>query len=351
LKKLLINASGQVAAFLKRYEIWVDHTNMYKNNNKQSLVEINDCGIPCFHFTEIDRINQTKNSIVAIDCLTEGIHSINYFKQYCKNNYYIIFSNDNWNPDFYNLEIKYSLVTHHFFLFEMADIYLSPQRFCFYLEKMYKFEYPKSCIFSSTVGNVRSERNKFIRMLQNTISYDNYILKYSGQDLASKSDTYDIVHFDKGMFDPYTWILDKYYHSVSQTLPIEIYNQSYFNLVVETDIITKDNFLLTEKTIKSLISGMPFVIMSTPYFLKNLKALGFETFDSLWDESYDTIIDFDQRIVAVSNLCDQLGKFDWELYKPQLQNIARVNQLNFLNLNRLANKEFIEFENTILELL
>lgn len=351
MKNLLINASNSVSLFLQRYQIWLDYTNMYGNKHKNSIVEINTHGIPCFHYTEIDEINQNQNSIIAIDCLTEGIHSINFFKQYCKNNHYIIFCNDSWNCNTHNLDIKYSLITHRFFLFEMADTYLSPQRFCFYLDKIYNFDYPKLCIFSSTVGNVRPERDQFIHTLQNIVSYDNYILRYSGQNLAIDADMYDVVNFQQGMFDPYTSMLDKYYHTVSQSLPIAMYNQSYFNLVVETDLTTKDNFFLTEKTIKALITGVPFVIMATPYFLKNLKELGFQTFDSVWDESYDSITNFDQRIIAIGNLCNQLGNFDWEFHKRQLQSIAQINQMNFLNLNRLANKEFVEFENSIERLL
>ena len=49
------------------------------------------------------------------------------------------------------------------------------------------------------------------------------------------------------------------------------YNQSYFNIVVETDINYTDNFFLTEKTVKALLTGMPFVIVGTPDFIKNLQ--------------------------------------------------------------------------------
>ena len=83
--------------------------------------------------------------------------------------------------------------------------------------------------------------------------------------------------------------MEKYYHSISQTLPIDLYNQCRFNLTVETDLDWTNEFFLTEKTVKNLIIGMPFVSVSTPHFLKNLRSLGFETYSSVWDESYDDI--------------------------------------------------------------
>jgi hypothetical protein len=129
----------------------------------------------------------------------------------------------------------------------MADTYLSPNRFCFYLDKTYEFEYPKPCIFTSTVGNVRTQRDYFVNLLKEKITYNNFILQYSGETIGVDVSHLDVVNFKKGEFDPYTSILEKYYHNVSQTLPLAIYNQSYFNIIVETDIDYTDNFFLTEK--------------------------------------------------------------------------------------------------------
>jgi hypothetical protein len=229
----------------------------------------------------------------------------------------------------------------------MADTYLSPERYHFHSNKTYNFDYPKPCVFTSTVGTVRPERDYFINILKEKINYDNFILRYSGENFGIDADCFDIINFEKGHFDPYTVLVEKYYHSVSQTLPTSMYNQSYFNLVVETDIDYVDNFFLTEKTIKVLMTGMPFVILSTPCFLKNLQQLGFTTYNQLWDESYDSIIDYKDRIDNIVELCNKLKKFDWESNRHLLQQIQLQNQNNFLNLNRVADQEFKHFENII----
>ena len=352
MEKLLINSSGLVTGFLNRYQIWKDHQKFYYKDQQEPMVEITPSGIPTFHYTDLVEINRSSSPIIAIDCLTEGLHSHHYFSRYNKNSHYIIFSNGMWSKDTPDFGISYDIVAHLFFLFEMADTYFSPNRFCFYTNKSYKFDYPKPCIFTSTVGNVKPQRDYFINTLKEKINYNNFILRYSGENLGIDATKFDMISFEKGQFDPYIAIVEKYYHSVSQSLPINMYNQSYVNVVTETDIDIDyaDNFFLTEKTIKTLLTGMPFVVVGTVNFLKNLQQLGFTTYNQLWDESYDSILDYKSRIDAVVDLCNSLGQFDWESNKSLLEEIQLKNRSNFFNLNRVATKEFENFENIIKQL-
>lgn len=350
MEKLLINSSGLVTGFLDKYQIWKDHRKFYYKDQQESMVEINSHGIPVFHYTNLDEINCSSSPIIAIDCLTEGLHSNLFFSRYNKNKHYIIFSNSIWSKETADFGISYDIVPHLFFLFDMVDTYLSPNRFCFHTDKSYKFDYPKPCIFTSTVGNARPERDYFINTLKEKINYNNFILRYSGEDLGIDATKFDMINFEKGQFDPYTSIIEKYYHSVSQSLPINMYNQSYVNLVVETDIDYADNFFLTEKTIKTLLTGMPFVVVSTPNFLKHLQQLGFTTYNQLWDESYDSILDYKSRIDAIVGLCNSLGQFDWKSNRSLLAEIQLKNQNNFFNLMQVATQEFENFENIIKQL-
>jgi len=347
---LAINAQGLVKQFIENYCIWRDNNNFYHKQICPVLVnDIN--GIKCFHYTDVDNINLCEDKLIAIDCLTEGIHSRNFFNSYNKNKHYIIFSNGWWDVDHAGIDQNYSLVNHLFFLFEMSDTYMSSNRFCFYLDKEYKFDYPKPHVFASLIGNVKSERTYLVDKLISTINYKNFILRYSGENFGCNVDELDVIQFTKGNFDPYIPILEKYYHNVSQSLPIKIYNQSYFNLVVETDINYDHSFFLTEKTIKPLIIGMPFVIVSTPFFLKHLKKLGFCTYGELWNEDYDQEIDYKTRIDKIIDLVVKLKDFDWNGNKSKLKEISRQNQLNFLNLNHQCNLEFKNLEDCIKKLV
>ena len=106
---------------------------------------------------------------------------------------------------------------------------------------------------------------------------------------------------------------------------IDAYNNSAFEIVVETitnieqesynwdckplgrpgvDWILKaipeaNTVFFTEKTARPLLWGMPFFLHAGQYALQSLRELGFQTFDSLWDESYDTIYDPEARAAAL----------------------------------------------------
>lgn len=349
-KLLKINATGQVFEFLERYKIWHDYCNFYKGP-KHAMVEIALDGIPCFHYTDIKNINSSPSPLIAIDCLTEGLHSKKFFNRYNKNKKYILFCNGGWDTNYHHIDIDYVLVQSLFFLYLAADTYNSPNRFCYYLDKSYNFDCEKPYSFVSTIGNVRNKRNIFVTKLTQSLADRKFILRYSGLDYGEPSNHLDVMTFEVGKFDPYTFILEKYYHNVSQSLPMDMYNAARFNIVVETDIAWQHSFFLTEKTIKGLLTGMPFVSVATPNFLANIRALGFETYHSLWDESYDQETEYEKRIDMIVNLCNNLCDFDWEANREKLELIKYKNQSNFLNLDKIINQEFENFENTIKKLL
>jgi hypothetical protein len=342
-----INANGLVLNFIERYKIWRDHQNFYNDITSDYKIENSEQGIPCYYYTDIESINQSNSELIAIDCLTEGLHSKDFFAQYNTSKHYLIFSNGWWDTKKHNFQINYTLIWNLYFLFDMADTYNTPNRFCYYMEKNYQFDYPKPCYFISTVGNVRLERDLLINNLKNNIKYQNYILRYSGEDLGLPSANLDVIKFNKGEFDPYIPIIGKYYHTVSQSLPIKIYNQGYVNLIIESDIDYQDNFFLTEKTIKSLITGQPFIVLSTPHFLQNLKLLGFKTYSSIWNEDYDNILTYQERIVKIQELVNDLVNINWSSKKLELMQIQQHNQQVFNNMGHIANKEFINLENII----
>lgn len=343
--ELQINSNGLVSQLIDKYTIWCDATSFYRGYH-QPKISHSSSGIPCYNVLDLRGINSNKNSLVAIDCLTEGIHCIPLFKKYEKSNKYLIFSNGKWDKEYYDLGINYELMYHKFFLFEMADTCNTPNRFSFYLDKTYLFEDVKQYTFLSTIGNKRPERDYLIDRLQTKLPHKNYLLKYSGK-IVNGDGQGDVVEIADGPFDPYTLIVKKYFHNVSQTFPIKLFNKARFNLIVESDLDWNHEFFLTEKTIKNLIVGMPFVMVSTPNFLKNLKEIGFETYSSLWDESYDTIDDYKQRVEKIVELCDNLESFDWAKANSELIRIGNHNRLTFLSLGKDLENEFLQLESTI----
>jgi hypothetical protein len=82
------------------------------------------------------------------------------------------------------------------------------------------------------------------------------------------------------------------------------YHKFDVELVAET-MTMGTTFFPTEKTARPIVGMKPFVIYGPTNYLKNLKNLGFKTFDSVWDEDYD----------------NYSGHERWQKIKPVIQNI------------------------------
>lgn len=66
---------------------------------------------------------------------------------------------------------------------------------------------------------------------------------------------------------------------------MDLYLDAWVEVVPET--MYKDAWFITEKTVKPIMTKTPFLLLSTPGYLNYLKEKGFQTFDSLIDESYN----------------------------------------------------------------
>ena len=91
-----------------------------------------------------------------------------------------------------------------------------------------------------------------------------------------------------------------------------LYEQSYFSVVSETNFYTchsgyEASKFLSEKAFKPILYKHPFIFISTPGTLSCLKQIGYKTFDGLIDESYDTIADDGERMLAVLNEVERLS--------------------------------------------
>lgn len=86
------------------------------------------------------------------------------------------------------------------------------------------------------------------------------------------------------------------------------YNTTYCSLVVESQVNHDPNqpVFLTEKTFKPAAFRHPFIIFGNKDSLTELKQQGFVTFDNLWDESYDAILDPNERGRAVASIIKNL---------------------------------------------
>ena len=126
---------------------------------------------------------------------------------------------------------------------------------------------------------------------------------------------------------------------LSQLIPLEVYNNSYYSIVAETNVDNSFTFL-TEKTAKPLIGGRLFLVAGNRYSLRTLHNLGFKTFNHIIDESYDNIDSQFDRIAAMLEQVDYLCTQGPELIYEKIKPIVKHNQQ--LILSREWQKEFLQ---------
>jgi hypothetical protein len=102
---------------------------------------------------------------------------------------------------------------------------------------------------------------------------------------------------------------------------------------------------ITEKTNKPVACCKPFIAFSTPYFLEDVRQLGFETFSPYIDESYDIEIDNQKRLNMIVDEIERITNLSADEYSTLVENchsIAVRNQQKLLSKkdNLQYNKKF-----------
>ena len=355
---LKINASNypSVANYIESYRVYADWYNSSHSEKINYLFSNDPDGIPVHHIFEDnlpDKVCNESSDIIFIDNSHENANTHKILIELPTEKFYIILSNGTWDSTYYPLPIKYLNLTRHMYFYEYISFVFNMYHIMFHNDTKYNFDYPKKYNFISTTGSVKNERDRFIDFMQKNLKTDNFIFRYSGVDLGKPASHYDSVFIEPDNFDSYTDIpgLEKYYYTVSYSLPTKMYNLAYYNLVVEGDIDWPYQFNPTEKIVKSLLAGMPFVAVSSPLFLEQLRNLGFKTYNEIWDETYDYEFNYDTRIKKIVNLCNKLSNFNWEKNKHKLIEIGQHNRECFLDLKNLFFNEYQHTSNAINQLI
>lgn len=113
----------------------------------------------------------------------------------------------------------------------------------------------------------------------------------------------------------------------------EDYATTGIEVVLET-LFDDTRWHLTEKTLRPIACGQPFILMATAGSLQYLRQYGFQTFTGLIDESYDQIHDPRQRLQAVIKEMVRISALPaqkkYQLFES-LNHVARHNQRHFFN--------------------
>ena len=113
-----------------------------------------------------------------------------------------------------------------------------------------------------------------------------------------------------------------------------IYHQFFLEIICET-YYSGVSFYPTEKIWRPILMKTPFLIHGPVEYLKNLRNMGFKTFDKWWSEEYDDY-GHDQRVIKLLGIIEQIQKMsirDLQLMYKDMLPILEHNYKTFMNLS------------------
>jgi hypothetical protein len=191
-------------------------------------------------------------------------------------------------------------------------------------------------IYCRSWTGTRKYRLAFFEMLA-----DEQLSDYCQASLASHDQGFH--YLDIGVRDPDLAVqrtdLDQIFRSsgMGPAASADYDNQDYaaaaLEIVLET-VFDDDRQHLTEKTLRPIACGKPFLLAATPYSLRYLRSYGFLTFAPLIDESYDEITDTKQRLRALvkeMRRIANLSRQQKQILYQELHQRAQINQKHFFS--------------------
>jgi hypothetical protein len=113
----------------------------------------------------------------------------------------------------------------------------------------------------------------------------------------------------------------------------EDYESTNIEVVLET-LFDDLRLHLTEKTLRPIAMGQPFILAGTYGSLKYLREYGFKTFSDCWDESYDMMSDSIDRMNKITEVMGDIAGLQSDKRNDMLvraQEIANYNKQHFFS--------------------
>ena len=118
--------------------------------------------------------------------------------------------------------------------------------------------------------------------------------------------------------------------------PID-FNQTGISVVLET--IFEKRIHLTEKILRPIACGHPFILAAGPGSLAKLRSYGFKTFDPYIDESYDEIQEDQERLTAIVTTMQKFKELDSKIQRVALADCRKIAEYN---RDRFFSKDFFD---------
>lgn len=152
------------------------------------------------------------------------------------------------------------------------------------------------------------------------------------------------AHFQQHLLDNPNWKpvhdIASYFHPTdadsnsSADFDFDDYNTFDIEVVLET-LFDDGRLHLTEKILRPIALGKPFILAGTHRSLEYLRNYGFRTFDEIWPEQYDLETDAESRLKQIVGLMRDIENWDPKTRQKrvaQAQIIADHNRKHFFSV-------------------
>ena len=128
--------------------------------------------------------------------------------------------------------------------------------------------------------------------------------------------------------------IDQYPILNPTTLNITKVYPSFFVEIVNLTYWSGDTFYIDEKIWRPMLMRTPFVVHGPQNFLPRLRALGFRTFDTWWDEGYSEDPP-DYQLKEITNIIKQLAKKSVDELQAMYADMQSVLEHNYQLLKQI----------------
>jgi hypothetical protein len=191
-------------------------------------------------------------------------------------------------------------------------------------------------VYNRAWSGVREYRLRFTELIVNydlaekcKMSFSDTDQNYHYQSHQFKNPTLSISRFDLEDFFENNLTPS----SASADYAGEDYQTCGIEIVLET-LFDDTRWHLTEKILRPIACGQPFILVSTPGSLAYLQSYGFQTFENIIDEDYDNIQDPAQRLVAIVDLMKSIATMPGaqkEIMYKKMQEVCEHNHKRFFS--------------------
>lgn len=136
-------------------------------------------------------------------------------------------------------------------------------------------------------------------------------------------------------------------HFYIRRIQKQVYLDSWVSVISEAGFPdSAGQLFLSEKIFKPIVSYHPFIIMGDRGSLKELRKMGYKTFDGFIDESYDDLPTFERFDAIIESIKKIIAIKDKRAWYESMSDILIHNYNNLKSNANKVNPAFVELEKT-----